>query len=158
MAAQPRQDFLLSQPIQAHGEEVTVLRLRWPNAGDLAKAGGRPFRITNQAEMAEAADTDTPVMPDVEWFYDKANALISRIAEVPKSSVEALAWGDYERLLMTVLTFFLQSFQAAGEAGERETPPAAASSIPASGSPPASTSHGSGSPIPAPSLRSIGRS
>ncbi len=145
-----RTTFKLTVTVQAHGEDTDTLHLREPNGGDL-QACGEPFTVTNAAEMAEAADTGRNVAPDLRWNMPAALAMIARIADVPRSTINAIPAGDIWFLQMELARFF---FERMGKRGEMQN--SAASSTPMPGSPPASTSHGSGDAIPPVSLISAG--
>ena len=144
-----RETFTLSRPTQAHGEEIDTLRLREPNAGDIA-ATGEPFTITNLDELAAAeAGGGGSSMPKFAWNMAATVALISRLADVPRSTVASISQGDLFKLQMVLVGFFLRQFGTETGVG---------SSSPATGSPPASISPGSGDAIPPVSLRSVGTS
>lgn len=105
----------LSQPIRAHGEERMALDLREPTGGDIA-ACGYPFRF-----VAAADGADTQILPEAAAI----SALIARLGEVPKGSVDQLSLADWQACMTAVLGFFGQAAPAIPSSG--------ASSLPGSG-------------------------
>ncbi len=86
----------LSKPISAHGEEVTSLTLREPTGKDV-KECGVPFGIEGGGVVLQPAP---------------AAKLISRLAGIPSSSVDALSAPDFLTLANTVIGFFSSSREA----------------------------------------------
>jgi hypothetical protein len=85
----------LSRPIQAHGEERRQIELREPNGGDIA-ACGFPFRFS----IAE--DGSQTILPEASII----TALISRLGNVPRSSVAQLSFSDWMSCMGEVFSFF----------------------------------------------------
>ena len=112
----------LARPVDAHGETVTVLRLREPTA-NAAWECGLPLTFSAGGE----AVINMQVMM----------RLASRLAAVPLSSVKAMSMPDIMTVVERLTPFFAPPPQS--EAAGAATDPSNAPSI----------SHGSGSVIPA---------
>jgi hypothetical protein len=75
----------LRKPVQAHGEEMTELRFREPNAGDI-EACGSPVTM-------DFYNNDEPKMV----YETKAMfAMMSRLAAVPPSTIKSMNTKDWE--------------------------------------------------------------
>lgn len=86
----------LAKPIMAHGEEVSLLTLREPTTKDVIELGLPTLIIPS-------ADGGTP---GVELRQGVISRYISRLAQIPKSSVEAMALADFSRCTEAVMGFF----------------------------------------------------
>jgi hypothetical protein len=76
-------EIQLTQPINAYNEEVSVLKIREPNVGDLKAMDG--------------------VTGDIA----KVCKLIERLASIPASSVEAISASDFTNKIAPVVAGFL---------------------------------------------------
>lgn len=141
----PRTEFVLSEAVQAHGETIDTFNYREPTAGDLVAAGGDPFTIVNMERLEEGQ------APEFKWDNNVMANLISRLADVPRSTVLAISGGDLMRLKLQMAgLFFTQMGRGTDKQTAREEARkarATASETPASGSPIASTSLASGAAI-----------
>lgn len=119
------QTLRLSRPVQAHGELVTELHFREPTGNDAWECG-LPIKWSQDNEMVLG-------MPSM-------MQLASRMAAVPLSTLKAMPLSDLMKVV-GVITSFLGGPDAAatGDTDQSSGP---------------LTSHGSGEPIPLPSLRS----
>jgi hypothetical protein len=122
----------LATPVEAHGEEITVLRLRRPNAADLAECG-MPFKMGQDGVI----DLNPRAMMQ----------LAARLASVPPSTVGSMDISDFIALQGVLANFFAPR-ETTTEAAESSTPPV--------GLPPPSTSRGSGPSTPQASFDSHG--
>src|SRR5262249_49610357 len=103
-----REEVPLLRPVMAHGEMVPSLWLRRPNAGDCARAGGYPFNFAKATQLAARGgfnDLDDGALPDLDWNLEVLLSMISIIADVPRSTVNALDMLDIPRLQGQILTF-----------------------------------------------------
>lgn len=80
----------LEDPIEAHGDTISVLRFRRPTPRDLKKCG-YPFKF--------GEDGNTFVTGPV-------NALIAELAGIPPSSVDKLSLADWNECGMALMGFF----------------------------------------------------
>lgn len=85
----------LSEPIEAHGETVTELKLRAPTGKDIRECGNPVlpgFTLTGNASTLQ---------------YDEAKmcAMMVRLAGVPLSSIDKLSFLDWTMVARAVLTF-----------------------------------------------------
>ncbi|MEH6412822.1 phage tail assembly protein [Pseudomonas sp. CGJS7] len=108
----------LSEPIQAHGEEVIQLELRRPTGVEIRQIKGLPYKM----------DKDESITLDM----DVAAKYIAVCGQIPPSSVNLLAPYDLNNAAWAVAGFFLTPASAKSKA-----------SLPSS-----TTSPGSGSPTP----------
>jgi hypothetical protein len=88
--------YPLSRPIQAHGEEIKILRWREPTGADIEKAGN-PISIE--------------VIPDtgryrVAFDEKKMAAMICQLASIPPHSVRSLRAGDWTAIATKIFRFF----------------------------------------------------
>lgn len=88
----------LSKPVMAHGTERTEIELREPNAGDIA-ACGYPFVFINNDGAGMQTAPNTAVI----------SAYVSRLAQIPPSSVAQMNAVDWNACMGVVLGFFGQS-------------------------------------------------
>jgi len=86
----------LSKPITAHGEEVHELTLRAPGTKDIIELGLPTLMVPS----ADGTSVGVEVRQKVVQRY------VSRLAQIPMSSVEALMPGDWGRCTEAVLGFF----------------------------------------------------
>ena len=140
-----RTEFVLADPIKAHGEEIETLQLREPTAGDLVAAGGDPFVITNMDKLEEGA------APEFKWDNNVVCNLLSRLADVPRSTILAMTGGDLYRLKFQMTGLFFTQMQRGKDREdareERRKARNTASEIVANGSVIVSTLPGSGDAI-----------
>ena len=87
---------VLTKPIQAHGEEVTVLRWREPTGGDIERAGN-PISLEGFGQER----------PRLSFDEKKMAAMISQLASIPPSSVKMLAARDWNAIAFKVFRFFM---------------------------------------------------
>lgn len=80
----------LRQPIEAHGDQVTELEFREPKPSDIA-ASGFPMAVSGDGALPQPA---------------AINALISRLAKIPPSSVDQLLMSDWSDCMGAVMSFF----------------------------------------------------
>jgi hypothetical protein len=80
----------LTKPIQAHGETVTDLAFREPNANDIIKCGF-PFRVEGSARVFDAG---------------AISAYMADLCGIPKSSVGQMSPLDWTRGMGVVMGFF----------------------------------------------------
>lgn len=93
----------LTQPVQAHGETITELRLRVPTGDDIHATG---FPVMFRGDGATAVNVPA------------ASALIARLAGVPLSTIRALAMPDITQAVAAVVSFM--SGPDAGDAASDE--------------------------------------
>lgn len=85
---------VLAKPIQAHGDEVTVLRWREPTGGDIERAGN-PVYLDFSGEK-----------PSITFNERKMAAMISVLAQIPPSSVRMLSAKDWNAVAWKLFRFF----------------------------------------------------
>ena len=85
----------LSKPIEAHGEEITILKWREPTAGDIERAGN-PITMDFFGEK-----------PTMAFNERKMSAMISTLAAVPPSSVSRLSASDWNAIAWKLVRFFM---------------------------------------------------
>lgn len=85
----------LTRPIQAAGEMIEFITLREPTTGDVIEAG-------NPCEFDPAT---TP--PKVKFDERKQAAMISRLANIPPSSVQRMHPKDFAAIGWIIADFFL---------------------------------------------------
>jgi len=86
-------DLQLSQPVQAHGEQLDRLTIALPRAGDVLHAGGDPF-VDGAGRPADLR---------------RLVPLVSRLAGVPESTVKQLAMPDLKAIEMVLTPLFAPS-------------------------------------------------
>jgi hypothetical protein len=96
-AAEIAAEFILSKPIIAYGEEVTVLKMRKPMGADL-------LRVGNPVKFSPYTDP-----PQIEHDYPKLLAMVARLSKVPSSSLSQIDTDDLTALAWTVTPFFIPS-------------------------------------------------
>lgn len=94
-----RSEITLAVPIKAHGEELTVLKLRRPTTAEVRKIGRMPY---------VAVDESGKITPDMAVVPD----YISVCAGIPPSSVEQLDLSDLNTLAWSIAAFFLMPASA----------------------------------------------
>jgi len=92
-----KQTIKLSKPIQAQGETLDELKIREPVGADI-RACGMP--------MAFIALADNPNQQRIEMNTAAIAQYISRLCDIPPSSVDQLALSDFARLMEIVSGFF----------------------------------------------------
>jgi hypothetical protein len=85
----------LTKPINSYGKEITELEFHEPNGQDV-RIAGVPYRIDTLADGTERSDYNTAA----------AATLISRLANIPPSSVDQMAASDFVAAMNLVLSFF----------------------------------------------------
>lgn len=94
----------LSEPVQAHGETITSITLRPPRGKDLIECG---------------VPADAEGRPDER----RAAALISRLAAVPPSTLEAMAARDFMAVMTALVPFFQEPEAAPSSSSDTSTLP-----------------------------------
>ncbi|QCO07537.1 phage tail assembly protein [Azospirillum argentinense] len=82
---------ILKKPIQAHGDEVKTLTFREPNGDDVMTCG-YPLQMHGDGSVVPIAGV--------------VGKYISRLANIPASSVKALCLTDFQACMAVVLPFF----------------------------------------------------
>jgi Phage tail assembly chaperone proteins, E, or 41 or 14 len=90
----------LSEPIEAHGNQLTTLEFRKPNGGDVA-ACGFPFSFTISEEGGQIINPNAPAITQ----------LISRLGNIPLSSAKALDFADWMAAMTEIFSFFGESIR-----------------------------------------------
>lgn len=88
-----RTEFKLSQPIKAHGEEVSTLSIRRPTMTEVRNIKGFPYVLGEN--MLPVADTD------------KSAKYIAVCCAIPAGSVDQLSLHDFNQLTWEVIGFFV---------------------------------------------------
>ena len=88
-------EHVLSRPIDAHGEKVTVLRWREPTGGDIERAGN-PIIVDFFGEK-----------PSLTFNEKKMSAMMSLLAAVPPSGIKQLTAGDWNSIAWKLVRFFM---------------------------------------------------
>jgi hypothetical protein len=88
--------YTLASPIKAHGAEITKLELAMPTTKDVRQLG-YPFSAT----------TGPKGEPDIVLFPDVGARWISRLANIPMSSVDQLLPGDFLNLHTSLCDHFM---------------------------------------------------
>jgi len=86
--------YTLSKPIQAHGDELTVLHWREPTGGDIERAGNPVY-----LDFSEGAAT-------VAINEKKMAGMISVLCQIPPSSVRQMAARDWNAVAWRLIRFF----------------------------------------------------
>ena len=86
---------VLTRPIQAHGEELHILRWREPTGADIERAGN-PIIVDFFGEK-----------PSLTFNEKKMSAMISALCQVPPSSVRQLTAGDWNSIAWKLVRFFM---------------------------------------------------
>ncbi|MDH0092749.1 phage tail assembly protein [Achromobacter mucicolens] len=89
------EEYVLTSPIKAHGDEVKILTLRSLTPADARAVKALPYHVAND----ESVRIDT----------DQAAKYIVRMAGIPLSSVDQLNMVDFNALAWKVAGFFLGS-------------------------------------------------
>jgi Phage tail assembly chaperone proteins, E, or 41 or 14 len=87
-------EHVLAKPIQAHGEELRVLRWREPTGGDIEMAGNPVY-----------LDFSGP-NPSITFNEKKMGNMISRLTQIPPSSVRQLTAKDWNAVAWKLFRFF----------------------------------------------------
>lgn len=85
--------FPLSNPIQAHGKDLTELTLREPNGDDVEACKALPYFVGE----GEAIIVSTVA----------ATKYVARCADIPAGSVKQISVGDLNNLFWWITGFFL---------------------------------------------------
>jgi hypothetical protein len=88
-------EHTLSKPIQAHGEELRILRWREPTGADIERAGN-PIVIDFFGEK-----------PTLTFNEKKMGAMISALCQIPPSSVRQLTAADWNSIAWKLVRFFM---------------------------------------------------
>jgi hypothetical protein len=86
---------VLTKPIQAHGEELHILRWREPTGADIERAGN-PIIVDFFGEK-----------PSLTFNEKKMSAMISALCQVPPSTVRQLTAGDWNSIAWKLVRFFM---------------------------------------------------
>ena len=86
----------LSKPITAHGEEVSELNFREPTTKDIIELGLPTLIIPSVDGESTGIEIRQPVIA----------RYVSRLAAIPKGSVEAMAPKDFSLCTAAVMGFF----------------------------------------------------
>jgi len=86
--------YVLSKPIQAHGEEVRELKWREPTAGDIERAGN-PIVVEFINER-----------PRLTFDERKMSSMISQLTAIPPSSVRQISARDWNSIAWKLVPFF----------------------------------------------------
>jgi hypothetical protein len=90
-----KQEFPLSAPIQAHGEQVSVLNVRRPTPEEMRAIRVLPYTLTE-------SNMPNPDMEAVAKY-------IAVCAGIPPTSVNQLELYDLNQLAWTIIGFFLNA-------------------------------------------------
>ena len=90
----PEPEHVLTKPIQAHGEEVRVLRWREPTGGDIETAGNPVYLDFSGTQ------------PTITFNEKKMAAMISLLTAIPPSSVRQLTAKDWNAVAWKLFRFF----------------------------------------------------
>jgi hypothetical protein len=88
----------LTEPIQAHGREITEIEFRKPTGADV-KACGYPFSMTLTEEGNMTMHPQAGAI----------SGLIARLANIPPSSVGQMNFIDWNSCMGEIFSFFGQS-------------------------------------------------
>jgi hypothetical protein len=106
-----KQKLNLNRPVSAHGAEVDCLELREPHGGDIASVG---FPLRYKIESDETVTID--------FKAREMSAMISRLADVPLSTVQRLPASDWQAAAWMVAGFLTPSeSQMTGTPGATKT-------------------------------------
>ncbi|MGD9766851.1 MAG: phage tail assembly protein [Pseudolabrys sp.] len=86
----------LSKPVKAHGDEVSELSFREPTVADIEAAGGNPV-LLDMASDPPKADFDARRMV----------AMLSRLGDVPVSTIRMMNSNDFASCCWAVSGFFV---------------------------------------------------
>ena len=86
-------EIVLSSPIKAHNERMTVLHMRAPTGREF-RTCGYPFRLKGGGDDGEMI-TDAPTV----------SKLISALCDIPLSSVDQLEAVDWQTCYTTIASF-----------------------------------------------------
>jgi Phage tail assembly chaperone proteins, E, or 41 or 14 len=87
-------EHILSKPIQAHGEEVRILHWREPTGGDIEIAGNPVYLDFSGAS------------PTIAFNEKKMATMMSRLTQVPPSSIRQLTAKDWNAVAWKLFRFF----------------------------------------------------
>ncbi|TWA69735.1 tail assembly chaperone E/41/14-like protein [Azospirillum baldaniorum] len=93
----------LKKPIKAHGEEVSALTFREPNGDDIMTCG-YPLQMSGDGSFTPLANV--------------CGKYISRLGNIPASSVKALTAPDFQACMMTIIPFFTDGLADQAPANE----------------------------------------
>ena len=99
MGEERTEKVVLSEPIEAHGEEIKSLTLRAPRGEDLI-AAGYPFRLLKSGDDPDSDDVAIEIVPGA------VAKLTARLAGIPPSAVRRMSGIDFNACMETVLGFF----------------------------------------------------
>jgi Phage tail assembly chaperone proteins, E, or 41 or 14 len=85
----------LSTPINAYGEDVSVIKMRKPTGADL-------LRVGNPVEFDPISDP-----PKISHNMQRVQQMVARLANIPSSSLEKMATQDWVACAWAVTPFFL---------------------------------------------------
>jgi hypothetical protein len=87
-------EHILQKPIQAHGEEVRVLRWREPTGGDIERAGNPVY--------LDFSGTN----PTITFNEKKMATMMSLLTQMPPSSIRQLTAKDWNAVAWKLFRFF----------------------------------------------------
>jgi hypothetical protein len=87
-------EHVLQKPIQAHGEELHVLRWREPTGGDIERAGNPVYLDFSGAS------------PSITFNEKKMATMMSLLCAVPPSSIRQLTAKDWNAVAWALFRFF----------------------------------------------------
>jgi len=86
----------LTQPVKAHGDEVTVLAFRDPTGSDIEMAG-----------MPVSFDVGPDGKPNFVVKSREMTAMMSQLAAVPPSTIKMMTSNDWTTVAWALLGFFI---------------------------------------------------
>ena len=90
----------LSAPVEAHGEELKVLKFREPTGADIMKFG-YPVALETKRGKGMRVSVDTEI----------AGTLAAHLAGIPPSVIRCLPLADFNAVVGTVAGFFMESLK-----------------------------------------------
>jgi hypothetical protein len=91
-------DIKLSTPVEAHGKTVDTLTFRKPMGRDIRECGSPQYR---------SVDESAPTLMRIETNAGAMAKYISRLGNIPPSSVDRLSAADWLSCAGAVLGFFM---------------------------------------------------
>jgi Phage tail assembly chaperone proteins, E, or 41 or 14 len=88
-------EHVLTTPIEAHGEMISVLKWREPTARDIERAGN-PIIVDFFGDK-----------PQLTFAEKKMSAMISLLAQIPPHSVGKMSAGDWNAIAWKMTRFFM---------------------------------------------------
>ncbi|MEP3246251.1 MAG: phage tail assembly protein [Sneathiella sp.] len=91
----PETSVTLRKPVKAHGETLTVITFNEPTGGDII-ACGHPMNIKQEEDGGQTLVISTKAI----------GGLISRMGNIPLSSVRSMNANDFQACTNVVMGFF----------------------------------------------------